>query len=140
MTSNEVTDACRRPAGNRFHIVRQTVIPVRGMENCHRDDMLKGVIRQVATAKLVWPTFKGHVDITDCTTQRGRELCRERMHVLRPRTCQFMNSPDVSGRILQDSRDDLRYVASIDGRGLPLTEWQPDRAVSRDRLGSQQRE
>ena len=92
------------------------------MQVRHRDDVMKNVLWQTLTAKRVTPLFKGHIHVADGSSKCRRELCSQRMHILRLWAGELVNLADVARRIRQNRRNDLRHVLSIDGRGLPLTE------------------
>ena len=66
VTRHKVTDAGRRPAGDRLDIVCKAIIAVGGMEAGHGQQVLEDMLRQLAAAQLlVPPLLQGHIHIPD---------------------------------------------------------------------------
>jgi hypothetical protein len=73
VTGHKVTHACRGPSDDRLDIVRETIIPVGGMEAGHSQQVLEDMVRQIAAAQfLVSPLLQWHLDIGDGATEGVR--------------------------------------------------------------------
>ena len=83
-------DAHRRPAGHPLHTVRQPVVPTRPIQLGHRHQMPGQVLRQPLPFQLPIPILGGDVRVRDLTVERVRVLPGDPVHVLRPRTAEFV--------------------------------------------------
>ena len=72
VTRDEVAAACRVPSRYRFDIMRETIIPIGGMEAGHSEQVFKNMFGQIAATKLlVAPLFQRDINIGDSSTERG---------------------------------------------------------------------
>src|SRR5580704_8254291 len=83
-------DAHRRPAGQPLHAVRQPVIPTCPVQLAHRHEMPGEVLRHPPLLDPAFPMLGGDVGVRDLTVVRVRELPGDPVHVLWPRTGEFV--------------------------------------------------
>src|SRR5689334_11738881 len=67
------SNACRRPSGNNFDVVRHAVVTVIRVQPSHGDEVVEDVVGQAAAPQLlVTPVIERHVDIGYGSPQSGR--------------------------------------------------------------------
>src|SRR3989441_1070678 len=133
-------DAHRRPAGHPLHAVRQPVIPTRPVQLGHRQQMQGQVLRQSRLLQLPFPILGGNVSVCDLTVQRVRVLPGDSVHVLRPRTGEFVEPAQVRPRVGEDSSDYPSDIRRGNRRGLAPPEGHFDAAsVADGRTGEREK-
>src|SRR3989454_1568499 len=134
-------DAPRRPAGHPLHAVRQPVILTRPVQLAHRHQMPGQVLRQPRPFQLLFPILGRDVSVRDLTVQRVREFPGDGVHVLRPRTGEFVYPAQVRPGVGEDGSDDPSDIHRGNRRGLAPPERQLGAAsVADDRTGEGEEE
>src|SRR5215813_14646483 len=88
--------------------------------------MLGQVLRQPHPFQLSFPILGGNVRVRDLTVQRGRVLTSDPVHVLRPRTGEFVYPSQVRPRLAEDLSDYASDINRGNRGGLATPERQFD--------------
>src|SRR5262249_10562174 len=87
----EFPDAHRWPSRHLLHASSLPVISTLSVQLGHRHQVLGQVLRQPRPFQLPFPFLGGNVLVCDLTVQRVRVLPCDPVHVLRTRTCEFVD-------------------------------------------------
>ena len=69
------------PSCDHFHIVRDSIVAVRGVQLRHRLQMMEDVVGQIALAQFVAPLLEWYVDVTNRFAQRAGVFRRDCVHI-----------------------------------------------------------
>src|ERR1700730_17500873 len=117
-------DAHRRPTGHPLDAVRLSVITARPVQLAHRQKMTRQMPRNTLPFQPLFPLLGAEVRIRDLSVQRVREFAGDPIHVLRPRTGEFEDPPQVRHGVRENGSDYLSDISRCNRRGLAPPERQ----------------
>src|SRR5436190_4062200 len=115
---HKLPDAYRRLAGYPRYAVCHAVKPTRPVQLSQRHQMFDQVLRHARLFQPLCPIVGRNVSVGDFTVQRFRILPSDPIHVLRTRTGEFVDPPQVWLRIREDRSDNARDISRRNWTGL----------------------
>src|SRR5215469_8532394 len=102
--------------------------------------MIGQVLRQSHAFQVTLPIVRSDIRVGDLTVQRFREFPGDPIHVLRPRTGEFVYPAQVRTRVGEYCSDYPSDISSSDRRGLALPKRQFDAASIPDARTGEEKE
>lgn len=110
MKRHKFPDTHRRPTRDPLDAVRLPVITTCPVQLAHRQEMTRQMLRQMLHLQLLFPLLGVDVRVRDLAIQRVREFAGDPIHVLGPRTGEFVDHAQVRRGVGENGSD---YVSDI---------------------------